>query len=111
MYKPSQFLSVECFGNSTIEDPSLSPDDSEIPDPVKKFLEAEALRGPIEAVRDMGWDDVVAADVRKGAVLPDIECDDFEVVRNEIRVQQDGVTLKVGVNKCAQVITCKILKF
>jgi len=56
--------------------PSADPVDFEIDDPVKKFLVAEQLRGPIEAIADVDWGSPVAAEIQKAADVP---------VRNELR--------------------------
>jgi hypothetical protein len=114
--KPDFFLH-ECFGNaSTVAESldSVNPclgDDSEVPDPILKFLQGEALRGPVEAVRDMGWEDVIAADVRKGATPEDQPCEDFTVVATELRSQENGLTMKIGLNRVGQIVTAKTVKF
>jgi hypothetical protein len=105
----------ELYGASTIEEsmdsanPSLSPDDCEIVDPVKKFLARLAL-SKVDAVLDENWDTPIAAEIQKRAALEDQPCDDFEVVRNEIRVQQDGLTMQVALNKAGQIVTAAFVK-
>lgn len=114
MKQPDLFLSTMCFGGASSiaemldsANPGLSGGeqfafddravDSEIPNPIAKFLADEELRKalePAEGIRDMGWDDVIAADVRKAdAPLPKTGtlAKRLGVVRTERQVHVDQV--------------------